>query len=521
MGYSPPSLDTLHKFLRTLESTTHSERKKTIESLKAHEKNPHRDAILGAIILEAEKIDLEYKNPLIPTTLYSAKRSDLYNELQSTKCLNNSVTNPLNPEEKLVYLWHYYQQRKEQLSESKEVKGSLSLDAEFQPVVDHVLGQIPNLKVILSERPTLDTIMKSLQSIPQIYHRHIFKSREGLFSKVTKGAPSIDHIKFAKLLEFIASDHMDELLGSLKGYKTKENRDVFKYMVCYGAILYMMKFIEKNEYTGVTSIGTNPQDSCLYALLSQTLNLSHTDDLDGKIKLIFFAEFRDFLKILQENETALKALKKSPYSYPSRLGTYYATFSDADTFLKSTSKQLETIYDSESYLWSGIKWVANYAVQTILVTACLEIAAGIYTAGIGVGVLPFIFGKLGNRFMGGVLGERVARVFAAQIEPAVMTNVYANTMWFAGKQAVGTLIPSEDPLFSACETSKKFRSELHDEVTQPSKSSNPLLTAILDLPSKQISQKIKERITQMIIQPVKTIEESEAKVEAERPGMKL
>src|SRR5207244_3006515 len=141
--------------------------------------------LLGAFILEAEKIDLEYQSMLIPSSIYSATRSDLYNELQSNKCLNNTFTNPLDAQEKLTYLWHYYQTKKSEVSESKEIKGSTSIDAEFQPVVDHLLQQVPHLKVVLSERPSLHSIMKNLQTLPQVYEANCFKTRASVVSRLT------------------------------------------------------------------------------------------------------------------------------------------------------------------------------------------------------------------------------------------------------------------------------------------------------------------------------------------------
>lgn len=488
MPYQAPELRKQRQFLTDLSKTTKSTREiKPLTDLLEIHGPEEAETIAGGIIFEAEKIDIDYKKWLLsPTGGYLYSGSDLYVELNRDG-LNNTKDNVLDAETKLIDLLAYYRHRKSLIANDE--KAIAKLDKEFQPVVDTLIPQVPNLKSVLTQRPSLTAMLEKLKVQPRLYEE---ESKERWFD------PNINHVKYMQILKIFTHPLMDDLVNSIDTCKTAQDKDQFKYSAIYGALLFIMKQIEL-EYAGL-NVGP-PTNSSLYKFCQSVLNIQHSNDIPEVIQINFLVDFANFIERALINPKIIDFLKQCKLQETSYLRFWPTYFTDAEPFLKATWGNLETLLSQESFVWSCTKSLGNYAATTLLAMTCLEIGAGIYVAGLGKGLLPIVMGRFGREFMGGKLGEKVLKMFATQIEPSFLPNVYATAIWYGGKKIKDKIFPPGNPIFKARIASKQFDMELKEEISNTDKEPADILKALIELPSTVISADVKKRVQEIIINP--------------------
>ncbi|MHB1946582.1 MAG: hypothetical protein ACYCQI_00525 [Gammaproteobacteria bacterium] len=487
MPYTPPTLATQREFLRNL-GPAHTKRDITrLKALLTIEEAKEQDVAkitTGGIIVEAEKIAVEYRKYCqdpIGGYLYSG--SNLYKQL-STNALGITRDNPLDVETKLINTYSYYQYRKADLEDAKEIA---ELDDEIRPVVDNLIRQLPNTKAVLTARPSFTELLKRFHTQPQLYDQEC---------KERWMTPSLEHIKFMQLIKLFTNPVMFNIVNSIKECQTDLAKTQFIYSACYGSLLYMMKQIEM-EYAGLT-VGS-PTNSNIYRFCQKTLNLEHSTDVPDVFQINLLVDFARFIEATKDTPEAMKLLK----TYKIKDGFFGPTyFTDADYHLDTILDKLETHLTRESFVWSCTKSVANYAFQTVLFMACIEVGAGMYAAGVGKDVLPIIFGRIGQEFMGGAMGARVMRVFAKQIEPTLIPTIYANAMWFGLHKFNNMLYPFKDPIYRTARLSKQFDVELKKELSEKQREPSEILMALIELPSKTVTPIVRKRVKEIIIEPI-------------------
>jgi len=488
MPYTPPSLALQRASLRELgpaQTKRDTRRLKDLLNIDESKEPDTAKITTGGIIVEAEKIAIEYRKYCqdpIGGYLYSG--SNLYKQL-STTALGITRDNPLDVETKLIDVYSYYQYRKADLEDAKAIA---ELDNEIKPVVDNLLRQLPNTKAVLTARPSYEEILKRFHTQPELYDQEC---------KERWVSPNPDYVKFMQLIKLFTNPVMLVIVNSIKECETDLAKKQFVYSACYGSLLYMMKQIEM-DYAGLT-VGS-PEKSNVYRFCQKTLNIEHSTDVPDIFQINLLVDFARFIEQAKATPEAMKLLKSFKIKEGSLFGPTY--FTDADFHLDTILAKLETHLTRESFVWSCTKSVANYAFQTVLFMACVEVGAGVYAAGLGKNALPIIFGRIGRDFMGGSMGDRVMRHFAKQIEPALLPTIYANAMWYGLYKFNSMLYPYRDPTFKTARLSKEFDSELKKELSEKQREPSEILMALIELPSKTITHAVRKRVKEIIIEPV-------------------
>lgn len=490
MPYTSPSLEEQRAFLLTIDKVQTKRDTKPLKRLLAiHPEEKDADKIIsGGIILEAEKIAVQYrKYGQAPEGGYLYKGSQLYIDLMK-KALKESKDNPLDVETKLMNLNSYYQYRRANIEEDQ--KANAELNSEFQPVVEHLLGQLLNMNTILTTRPNYPELMKRLEKQPEIYAKECTGRR---WTKTNE-----NHINYMQFIKLFTHPLMDKLVNDDSiGCTTELKKKQFIYSACYGALLYMMKQIEF-EYAGYIYPFNNPESSYLYCFCQNTTNLKHSNDVPEVHQVNLLVDFARLLEITKNNPEAMKFLQMKKRF----LGMTFDE-NDALAFINAVLKNLESELTKETFIWTCTKNLGNYAVQALIFAACVEVGAGVYAAGIGKDVLPFILGRFGREFMGGRVGEHVMRTFAKQLEPGLFVGAYANGLFFGLHKAKDLCYPHKDPTFRTARISKQFDAELKEELKDDRRQPTPLLLALVELPSKTVTPAVKKRIENVIIAPVR------------------
>lgn len=466
--------------------------------------------LLGAIIFAAESIAKSYK-------VLSPLRSRLYRELYEK--IIKPANNPIDDMQKLIYIYSFYQFA--QLYPTKLTEPA-NIDQQFQPIIDFLLQAIPDIKIWLTKRPEVDTLISQAKLLPTTF-TELCKNKY-FFQSV-----NIAHVKYTLLIKLITDPKLENLFKELSKIDDV-NSDAFKqvvYTTLFGALLYIMNKIEK-ECEGTLFYPANDE---LYKMCQKALNIDHTNDIPNIFKITYYADFRKFVAAVNCNEDLQKILQGyqlAPAGY-----VFNATlFDDAEEFLDTLLSDIKKILTADSFALDTLKSLLNFAMLSLLGIACWEVGSIAFSVGIGRGAIIKIGSEIGGA-MFGFLGKIAANTFAAQHEKTIIIKSIATPLEMVTMRIYNALGHSP-PLKSGDSTAAiKVRDEIKSEIGKTNtiqfnvihlaqlQQQQMLYKALVLLPSTLLSSEIKERIHQAILEPttLKLAEVSDEKQQTIRPGV--
>lgn len=340
MLYSEPSPVQLKETLRNLNyHSTYQNVLKTVQSfLDIEDENAHT-ILLSACVYGLETIATSYH--ILPpdgSRLFNAG-SQLYKSLLSALAI--SAENPLNDQQRLIYLIRFYQyieHHPQTLNGLPATQGNPLLD-DIACRLKTLLGRLaPDIAILLKRPPTLLTLCREMSTIPQEYKT----PQVGFLSYIGwKNTPIERH-------------HQIDLISRVTQHIAAEEKIADEYEVRFGLFLYLMKQIEK-EY-----ITRSPANSELYKMLQRALNISHSNEICPETQR----------KYLQHLATIILTLKEAtPSSIDNLLHSTDIHLADQISALAHQEPQSSFVSADKIF-----KMLTNFGVKIYLGEALLNFA---------------------------------------------------------------------------------------------------------------------------------------------------
>lgn len=284
--YATPLIDDLTKNILRADKeykSSNSERKFLLHLLvtlisKTHDIN----VIIGAVIYAIEKISAEYKVCPAKLIQYSFFKSGSQLLSLLNACLPTTKDNHLNDKEKFIYLMEFFNFAKDNLQrfEYKSYK-KINLIDDMILISGTVLKRLePEIKILLKRPPIKPIFLINFAKLPENYKKHY----DEYHSKNRK--------KFADFISIF--EQMCRIPTATDDQFLLED-----FNIRYGILLHIMLYIEEKYYV------LSPENSKLYKLCQQAMNINHSTELSNLNKQKYLSALYTYICLTLADQTKL------------------------------------------------------------------------------------------------------------------------------------------------------------------------------------------------------------------------